>query len=469
DTCTLPPELRSQYTRAPYALIDKAFNGYVERSTTVDDLGKEIARQVHVALAKFPNANINNTDWPLLALARGVFVWIAYNVIYDVAFARDDQRTQNWSSQRPGSVLKTKRAVCEGYSELFVALCRHGGAPESSVFQMFGASKGRSFCDDDGGAINSVEVDANGNPSGHAWVGIVLQSGHCHLIVDPTWAAGAVSSANGVDTFIKAYEPWFFAVPPRASIYTHLPSHSDWQYIDNPLTNAEFASLPYLRPGFFKARAVLMNGDFADGCSLKLKSKLRPYIVVNMRARSGTLVSAQMSNTIDTRRVFVSRSNDSDAELITLYVAPISDCQSRILNIFLSGEHSAAFTLRPTRTLVPGFPLVYDNPDNYTLQLRQPITGSVALDPSYPVQFVVERLYPDDFPDSIASTLVLFVDDGSHLLMPFQQQIGTQKFSASIYTTVPEDARKIQIGYSKDGTTYQIMFVFCIVPYVNKT
>ncbi|CAI2164926.1 11724_t:CDS:2 [Funneliformis geosporum] len=150
---------------------------------------------------------------------RCVFTWITENIQYDT----DSYFGGNSQQCGPEDVLKSRKAVCEGYAVLFDKLTSDAGA----------------------GYTPGCDIDSR--QFAHAWNGVLYKGEF--LLVDSTWGAGTL---NGMD-FEKNFEPFHFLCSPTQFIYSHFPENSEQQYVTPKLSKAEFLDLPYVKPKFFSS------------------------------------------------------------------------------------------------------------------------------------------------------------------------------------------------------------------------
>jgi transglutaminase/protease-like cytokinesis protein 3 len=86
-------------------------------------------------------------------MAWALFAWITHNVDYDVEGLRDN--TYKYVS--PDSVLKSGKAKCGGYANLFGALCSH---TKVKWLELVGKSKSaQEGFSDLGHAWNAIQID----------------------------------------------------------------------------------------------------------------------------------------------------------------------------------------------------------------------------------------------------------------------------------------------------------------------
>jgi len=151
---------------------------------------------------------------------RAIYVWMADNVKYSLhtVNSRSMSIETRLKKQEPARVLKSKRAVCEGYSNLFEALCEASGI--HSVI-----------------ATGYTKLpDGKIAPVGHAW-NLVKVDGNWRLI-DATWGAGGVDGSNG--KYVKSLSDEFFLTHPKEFVQHHLPHDPLFQLMSNPVSYETF-------------------------------------------------------------------------------------------------------------------------------------------------------------------------------------------------------------------------------------
>ncbi len=173
--------------------------------------------------------------------ARAIFRWLAANIEYDVAALAAPSKPSN----APDDVLRRRRAVCQGFSDLFVALAHGAGLNAAAVS---GYARGAFYR----AAEPYTEQDR------HAWNAIKIDGGW--MLLDPTWGAGHVDVRDGAYT--RCFDPFWFLTPPDHFIHTHWPTDTRWQLLSRPLSLAEQEQLPYYRSEWFTLglSAPLLHG-----------------------------------------------------------------------------------------------------------------------------------------------------------------------------------------------------------------
>jgi hypothetical protein len=117
------------------------------------------------------------------AKTRQIYLWIINTIKYDV------KHFQNYSGKvySPKKILKRRKAVCLGYSHLFVALCREAGI---SAMMIPGYSKGGDY--DFGDVFFKPD---------HAW-SAVKNDGRWKLM-DLTWGAGNIIRKRSAKMWLR--------------------------------------------------------------------------------------------------------------------------------------------------------------------------------------------------------------------------------------------------------------------------
>ena len=187
--------------------------------------------------------------------ARSLFRWVADRIVYDV----DGLRQDKLPSQQPEEVLRTRRAVCEGYARLYQALAERADLQVAFV-------SGRSSFND------SLPFKLPNNVAGHGWNAVLLK-GRWRLL-DVTWAAGSVDASA---RFKKSYDDFWYLTSPEKFVFTHFPKDSKWQMLADPWDSSRFESTPQYTGEFFR-----FGLNPPDG--LREPLSVRPDTVVRFRA-----------------------------------------------------------------------------------------------------------------------------------------------------------------------------------------
>lgn len=139
---------------------------------------------------------------------RALFVWVANNIDYDVAKLTQPPPT---TPPLPADVLTTRKALCQGYADLFITLCHECNIP--AIF-VGGYTKFST------GTVSDLA---------HAWVAAPI--GERWFLFDPTWAAGTVEN----NRFTRSYSDRYYKVPPEQMIKDHMPFDPMYQFLNFPV------------------------------------------------------------------------------------------------------------------------------------------------------------------------------------------------------------------------------------------
>jgi hypothetical protein len=153
--------------------------------------------------------------------------WICDTIAYDVetAFSQTNRR------QDYVSVIRNKKALNTGYTNLFNQMCRLANIESIGIS---GYSKGFGYS----GSLGGVpDHDWNAVKIGSKW-----------YLVDVTWDAGYVDQR----TYIKKYSTNYLFLGPRSFLYSHFPLEEENQFYTPPLTKETFMEEPYIAGVFFK-------------------------------------------------------------------------------------------------------------------------------------------------------------------------------------------------------------------------
>ncbi|MBX3165888.1 MAG: hypothetical protein KF760_00695 [Candidatus Eremiobacteraeota bacterium] len=162
--------------------------------------------------------------------ARSIFRWVADRIVYDVEGLRLDKLP----SQQPEDVLRSRRAVCEGYARLYQALGERAGLQVAFI-------SGRSSFND------ALPFKLPNNVAGHGWNAVLLK-GRWRLL-DVTWAAGAVDAQA---RFQKGFDDFWYLTTPEQFVFTHFPKDPKWQMLAEPWDSRRFESSPQYTGEFFR-------------------------------------------------------------------------------------------------------------------------------------------------------------------------------------------------------------------------
>jgi hypothetical protein len=197
--------------------------------------------------------------------ARAIYRWITDRIAYDAeAFLNSKIDVEGNKSE---SVLKERKAVCQGFSALFMDL---SGRMKLETERVEGHAKGLGY----------VAGSPLGDRERHAWVAAKI-NGRRQLI-DPTWGAGHVDGKK----FVKRFNDYYFLPPPDQLLFTHLPNDPKWQLVKNPLSDEEFRKRPRVDRRLFELKvsteavlSAIAEKDFRELVQLYAHPSTATYIV----------------------------------------------------------------------------------------------------------------------------------------------------------------------------------------------
>lgn len=243
-----------------YSQVDQIVSTYPKSFSKAQDLAEKI------------NKDFTKED----EKARAIFYWIANNVKYDVKayYSQRNDRPVAYSfrnqeekeaKQRQfkldfaNNALKSKKAVCQGYTALFDYLAELTGLESVTVT---GTAK-----------TNVTQIGKLPGASDHAW-NVVKINGNWKL-VEPTWASGVVDPAKRV--FTPKFNDGYFFTPPDVFVFTHFPDDKKW--LLGEFTEQEFASYPlyfgeYIRDDYtiLAPKSGIFTGKKYNTISFKIQN-----------------------------------------------------------------------------------------------------------------------------------------------------------------------------------------------------
>ena len=153
---------------------------------------------------------------------RSFFVWLSDNIAYDVDLFR---RYKPGTSLQigPEDVLKQGKAVCQGYADLFNALCEEAGI-ESRMIPGYS----RGFGNRDRKDFSTAD---------HAWNSVFIE-GQWYLL-DATWGAGGLDEKMN---YKAEFNEKYFLATPEEFVLDHMPLQPMWQLLDCPVSIKAFAA-----------------------------------------------------------------------------------------------------------------------------------------------------------------------------------------------------------------------------------
>lgn len=148
-----------------------------------------------------------------LEKVRAFYVWIAFNLEYDIQGFLNRKLSIN---DDIAAILKSRKGVCQDYSNLMKALCEQAGI---QCIVLSGYSKGLGY-----------NPKKKLNIPDHAWNAVKL--GNSWYLLDATWASGYIDENY---KFVPKFKNDYFLALPKRFVLSHLPMDPMWQLLDCPI------------------------------------------------------------------------------------------------------------------------------------------------------------------------------------------------------------------------------------------
>lgn len=163
--------------------------------------------------------------------SRAIYVWVAENISYN----DEEYNAGVYKTYKTEDVLLKRTSVCEGYSNLYLALATEMNL---EAIKISGYSKGYSYSE--GEKFDKTD---------HAWNAVKINGEW--KIVDATWGAGYGETVNGKISSVKEFSDDWFNVEPAAAVFTHFPENTSNLYLEQAMTLADYQKMPAIRVSHF--------------------------------------------------------------------------------------------------------------------------------------------------------------------------------------------------------------------------
>lgn len=209
---------------------------------------------------------------------QAIYVWVGSHISYDTERMQAVIKKLQQPPQAVADVIKSRKAVCQGYADLFTAVCKGVGI-NATVVAGYVKQFGRII------------------PIGHAWVAAELNGEW--LLFDPTWSAGYLD--NNMH-FVKHFNYTFYKIKPADFIVDHMPFDPLYQFLSTPLNNSEFidGKITTSKPTFnfrdsliqfnklstFEQMQAQLRRLEAGGIENDLIAEQRKYLTINLQSQS---------------------------------------------------------------------------------------------------------------------------------------------------------------------------------------
>ena len=194
-----------------------------------------------------------------LEKARAIYVWLAENISYDAKSINKNKYGDNTAL----GVLKSGKAVCQGYAKLFEFL---GNKMGLNIQFVSGYSKND---------VQEESWDFDGEECDHAWNMIKIDDEW--RVFDATWGAGnGNDDVRGRLVFTKEYSDNWFDLSPYEAIFSHYPEDTSLILTEPRLTLDKFESLQLIP--IYSFTSNLLDAEVSFLKALKKPSAKFPII-----------------------------------------------------------------------------------------------------------------------------------------------------------------------------------------------
>lgn len=202
-----------------YERVDGIVLKYPKKFGSVSKLAKQIATDF-------------STDYDKV---RATYTWIANNVSYDFAesgfinfqyYTKEEliEKKKEFNKKLALRVISKGKAVCQGYSTLFTAICDELNITSRVVT---------------GNAKSDVNDIGKKYFSDHAWNIVVINNKE--YLIDVTWGAGTYSNR-----FVKNLNYVYFFTEPKLFIKKHYPDKYEDALLKEKIGQQEFLNGPLI-------------------------------------------------------------------------------------------------------------------------------------------------------------------------------------------------------------------------------
>lgn len=169
--------------------------------------------------------------------------YVISRVTYDLNVLKTGVRP----AQDAQTVFSTRKAVCEGYANLFMELGRSIGIEVAFI----GGKVRRDLAPVDLIPTTLRLLNSNYDWTLHAWNAVKVEDNW--QLIDTTW--DDIDSAKP----ISSYSADYLMSPPEVMIISHLPEQSDWQLLHHPKSQDFFEKQLILMPRFFSEKLEMIS------------------------------------------------------------------------------------------------------------------------------------------------------------------------------------------------------------------
>lgn len=211
-----------------------------------------------------------------LEKAEIIFRWIANNISYDYkkfnknkrikTFKYKDkvdckQKVIRWKNKNLEEILKKKKAICSGYSDLYMKMCNIAGIDCIVI---------------DGYIKNSTSHIGRLGILDHSWNAIIIDNEYHYL--DVTWASGYCTSdqKGKLNSFVKQFNDYYWLTPIDKLSRDHFPKDT------LKLVNSNYNKKLFKQNPFIKS-SILPKIELISPTNGLINSKVGDTIIFSFR------------------------------------------------------------------------------------------------------------------------------------------------------------------------------------------
>jgi transglutaminase-like putative cysteine protease len=226
--------------------------------------------------------------------ARAIYRWVTDRIAYDA----DGFFSGQIGDCSAEAVLRTRKTVCAGYSNLFEKLGAEAGL---RVQVVGGIAKGYDF--NRGDDLKKFS---------HAWNAVWLEEKW--QLVDSTWGAGSLTKDK---KFEKKFTSYYFLTPPDQLIFDHFPDAESWQLVKPSVTQKDF--LAWAKP----PRALFTMGFSSKDVRAQVdKNPLEEFVeAFDVQAGKIQIVAAPLEKTLRADKKYAFRIDAPDVDEVSFHNA----------------------------------------------------------------------------------------------------------------------------------------------------
>lgn len=246
STISISTELKAKKPRTSAATSQKALKNVDETEPSNFDKSNMQYKNIYAAnlsalkqldsrVATISTEDAKSVETLTKALVKGldsdlektyaIYRWVTTNIEYDVD-AFFSKRLRGIGSAPV--VLRNRKAVCDGYSELMLKMAQSAGI---KIKKIQGFAKGYGYA-----------IGDSVNKPNHAWNAVQIDG--TWYLLDSTWDAGSVSKETRRFTPNKSDYKYFLS-NPSSFIHSHYPEQRKWQLLENEWSREEFSRQPF--------------------------------------------------------------------------------------------------------------------------------------------------------------------------------------------------------------------------------